>query len=101
MNVVQLDEAHRYVLVPVEAPTSKAEAEAIEKSVWNISLGRGGQRPVVVHGDEHVGDVVSWCSWPYDHEVTLRSAAADVRKGARMTLPAGTAYLGIQFTPEG
>lgn len=46
-----------------------------------------------------VGDVVGMISWPFEHEVELRSATG-LEKSRTVTLPAGTVYATVKWTPE-
>lgn len=95
----------RYTFGPMYAPNvidahkEYMEEEDIRKSLWEFSL-NGDRTLRKQHGNQKVGDIVELVQWPFDAEVEL-SVPGEVRKVKKVTLPAGTAYAGVVWTPEG
>lgn len=91
----------RYTLGPVYSPGALdahgeyAEEEDLRKALWDFSL-NGDRTLRKQHGSRKAGDIVEMVQWPYDHEAELQLPGGEVTK---CTLPAGTVYLGVQWTP--
>lgn len=91
----------RYTLGPVYSPgvldahDEYAEAEDLRKALWDFSL-HGDRTLRKQHGSRKAGDIVELVQWPYDHEAELTLPDGTVTKAK---LPAGTVYLGVQWTP--
>lgn len=49
------------------------------------------------HTDEKIGEVVGMISWPFEQEVPLNPADG-LRKGKKVTLPAGTVYTTVKWS---
>ena len=96
-------EEDRYTFGPmytpgeVDAHNEYTSASALQKAMW--AFVRAGNRTVNKQHDEStaIGEVVDCCVWPYEQEVELQLPGREVRKA---TLPAGTAYVGVVWTPE-
>lgn len=97
-----LDE-ERYTFGPLYTPDEAdahgefARASTIQKAMWDFA--RSGQRTVNKQHDtsNHIGEVVEQVVWPYPVEVELQLPGRAVRKAM---LPAGTAYVGVIWSPE-
>lgn len=76
-----------------------AEAEDLEDAVHSYMT--GGDLKIRKQHDINtvIGDVVGMISWPFEHKVTLRSGSG-LRKAKEVTLPAGTVYTTVKWTPE-
>src|SRR5688572_23836598 len=91
----------RYTLGPIYAPNALdahgeyAEEAELRKALWDFSL-NGDRRLRKQHSREHVGDIVELVQWPFEQGVELTAPGGDVKKA---TLPAGTTYAGVLWTP--
>lgn len=70
----------------------------LQQAAWAFlrkSVATGSTAIYRQHGDEIIGEVVEIVSWPFPLDVVLKGPDGDQQR----TLPAGTTYVGIVWTP--
>jgi hypothetical protein len=86
-----------YTPAEVDAHDEYVQASELQKAMWDFV--RAGQRTVHKQHDmsQAIGEVVDSVVWPLPVEVELHLPGRAVRKA---TLPAGTAYIGVVWSPD-
>jgi hypothetical protein len=93
---VHEDPRQRYALVPIEAPEGAGDSRDLEGRMRRAAPHRLGA--TVWKGRQKVGVIVDHATWPREFTGPLLSGT---QKAATATLPPGTAFAGIEFTPRG
>lgn len=92
----------RYTFGPVYSPgvldahDEFSDTEELRKALWNFAES-SDRRLRKQHGTEVVGKIVEQVQWPFDLETELTTHTGEMRK---VKLPAGTVYLGVNWTPD-
>lgn len=98
-GVSKAAEEKRFTFGPLYVPDSLdahkefARVETLQKAVWDYV--RSGDREIRLQHLRHVraGEWVELSSWPYESEVALSVPGTD--EVTKVTLPAGTPYMGV------
>jgi hypothetical protein len=86
-----------YMPNKLDAHREWSTADDLHQALWDFAR-HGDKKLRKQHGDEVIGEVVEAFVWPFDHDADLIQADGSLRKAE---LPAGTAYIGAIFTPQG
>jgi Putative phage serine protease XkdF len=81
----------------LDAHSEWSTADDLHDALWDFAR-NGDKKLRKQHGNEVIGEVVEAFVWPFAHDADLIQADGTLRKAE---LPAGTAYIGAVFTPEG
>ncbi|MCY3636399.1 MAG: XkdF-like putative serine protease domain-containing protein [bacterium] len=97
-----LESEHRYSFSPVYMPDSDPDAhghfiaaETLQKSVW--AWGAGDRSINDHHTEAVIGQLKELTCWPVEHTMPVTKSDGTTEP---VTFPAGTAWAGIQWTPE-
>lgn len=106
-HIEKADGEKRYTLGPLYAPNRKdahgdwVEADVLQEAVWDyVRMSSDEGRALrLQHGDGTivVGEWVEVMAWPYEHTITITKAGEEPRE---LTMPAGTVYMGVQWSQE-
>jgi hypothetical protein len=86
-----------YMPNKLDAHREWSTADDLHDALWDFAR-HGDKKLRKQHGSEIIGEVVEAFVWPFDHDADLIQADGSLRKAE---LPAGTAYIGAIFTPQG
>lgn len=94
----------RYTLGPMYIPDTLdaqnefADSEELRKAIWAVNE-KGDKRVRKQHGNKIIGVQRELFQLPWEQKLDLKLPDGTVTKS--VTLPAGTVYTGVQWTPEG
>ena len=104
MDVAKALDEERYTFGPLYTPDEvDAHGEYVRPAQLTKAMrdfARSGVRTVNKQhktGMAPIGDIVDWVVWPYEQEVDLQLPGREIRKAV---LPAGTAYVGVVWSPQ-